>query len=157
MPQLDVSTYSSQIFWLVISFLLLFAVVRGLATPRLTQVTGARAAQSGGDLDAAEHARARAATHDADRGQRLAAAHDAARSAAAAAAERARDAGSTALAGLGARLGERTAEAEAALAHARAAAEAELDQAARDLAGELVERFTAARPSPERLAAAVAR
>ena len=35
MPQLDASVYAGQIFWLFISFVLLFLLMRGLIVPRL--------------------------------------------------------------------------------------------------------------------------
>ena len=156
MPQLDVHTYSSQIFWLVVSFLLLFAVVRNVAHPRLKAVIGERAARTGGDLTAAEAARAAAAERDAALAERLAKAHDAARAEVARATEASRDKTSTSLKDLGARLAGHAAEAEASLAARRDAAETELASTARDLTAELVRRLTSITPAAERIDAALA-
>lgn len=156
MPQLDVHTYSSQIFWLVISFLLLFVVVRSLAHPRLKAVVSERAARTGGDLEAAEAARAAAAERDAALAERLAKAHDAARAEIARATEESRERTSASLKDLGVRLAARAAEAEASLVARRAAAETELSATARDLTGELVRRLTSASPGAERIDAALA-
>ncbi|MBV0899953.1 MAG: hypothetical protein KTV77_04365 [Wolbachia endosymbiont of Fragariocoptes setiger] len=40
MPQLDLSTFSSQIFWLLVYFFLLFYVVKYLFLPRLEETIG---------------------------------------------------------------------------------------------------------------------
>lgn len=155
LPQLDVSTYSSQIFWLIVSFALLYLVVRSLASPRLRAVAGNRARRIGGDIEAAEQARAVATERDAEQTARLAAAHEAARAEMARAAEAASAKSSAELAALNTRLMAETSAAETALAARRAAAAAELEAAARELAGDLVERFTAHRPLPGRLATAL--
>ena len=42
MPQLDVSTYPSQIFWLLTCFLLLFLGVRYLVTPKIQSILDTR-------------------------------------------------------------------------------------------------------------------
>ncbi len=151
MPQLDVSTYSSQIFWLIVSFAMLFAVVRGLASPRLSRVLGERAARTGGDIAAAEAARADAAAREKALAERLAAAHEASRAELARAVATGAAKTSASLADLGKRLGMKLHEAEGALAGARASAERELEGAARELTAELVHRFTDATPPPERL------
>lgn len=154
MPQLDVHTYTSQIFWLVVSFAILFAVVRAMH-PRLARVAGERAAKSGGDITSAERARADAAARDAALAERLAKAHDHARGELARATEAARGKSTASLSDLGHRLAARAAEAEAALGSARARAEAELAETARVLTADLVHRFTDAIPAPERLDAAL--
>lgn len=62
MPQISqiVATYASQIFWLLITFgLLYFVVGRGMVT-RVVATTDARDARIAGDLAAAETARAQA-------------------------------------------------------------------------------------------------
>ncbi|MBC7987384.1 MAG: hypothetical protein H7X93_12070, partial [Sphingomonadaceae bacterium] len=50
MPQLDTSTFSAQIFWLLVAFLILFLVVRFGAAPKLTGMAAARAKRQGDDL-----------------------------------------------------------------------------------------------------------
>ena len=155
LPQLDVHTFSSQIFWLVVSFLLLFAVVRGLAHPRLTRVAGERTARTGGDISAAEAARAAAHEREAALAKAIADAHDRARADLAAATDAARAKSGAALADLGHRLAAKSAEAEQLLAARRAEAQGELAVTARDLAGDLVHRMTGMAPAPARLDAAL--
>ena len=38
LPQLDLATYSSQVFWLIISFVVLYFLVAKLAMPRIAEV-----------------------------------------------------------------------------------------------------------------------
>lgn len=54
MPQLDFSTYSSQIFWLVISFAVLFILMWKVAIPRVGTVLEAREQKIRADLERAE-------------------------------------------------------------------------------------------------------
>jgi F-type H+-transporting ATPase subunit b len=156
MPQLDTSTFASQIFWLVVAFALLFIVVRTLAAPRLTRIADERARRTQGDLAAAEGARVRSAERASAHQARIAAAHDEGRAALAAETDRARDAGGAALADLGGRLNARIEAAETRVADASARAQSELDTAAAQLAAELVERLTGRAPDAGRVAQAVA-
>lgn len=52
-PQLDVTTYSSQVFWLAISFALLYLLMSRLALPRVTEVLDMRQTQINTNLDRA--------------------------------------------------------------------------------------------------------
>ena len=42
MPQLEISTYPSQIFWLVVSFLLLYLIMSRIIIPRISSVIKSR-------------------------------------------------------------------------------------------------------------------
>jgi F-type H+-transporting ATPase subunit b len=53
MPQLDASTYASQIFWLIVTFLLLFWLLRTKALPRVGEILEARQDRVAADLDRA--------------------------------------------------------------------------------------------------------
>jgi|GEM_PF-178488 len=53
-PQLDTSTYASQIFWLFISFILLYSLMSRIALPRITEVLELRQTQREGNLNRAE-------------------------------------------------------------------------------------------------------
>jgi F-type H+-transporting ATPase subunit b len=53
LPQLDTSSYPSQIFWLAVSFLLLFWLFRTKALPRVGEVLEARQDRIAADLDRA--------------------------------------------------------------------------------------------------------
>ena len=54
LPQLDIVTYSSQIFWLVISFIVLYFLVAKIAMPRIAEVLEERQERIEDDLDKAE-------------------------------------------------------------------------------------------------------
>ena len=54
MPQFDPSTFSSQIFWLIISFFVLYWVVARFAIPRIGGILEQRARVVQDDLDRAE-------------------------------------------------------------------------------------------------------
>ena len=68
MPQLDVSTYASQIFWLLIAFSTLYYLLSRKGLPRIADVLEARRDRIAADLDQAQHLRAEAedalATHE---------------------------------------------------------------------------------------------
>ena len=54
LPQLDLATYSSQVFWLIISFIVLYFLVAKLAMPRIAEVLEERQERIEDDLDKAE-------------------------------------------------------------------------------------------------------
>jgi len=54
LPQLDVQTYASQIFWLVVSFIVLYFLVAKVAMPRISEVLEERQERIEDDLDKAE-------------------------------------------------------------------------------------------------------
>ena len=53
MPQLDPTTFATQIFWLVITFGALYAILSRVALPRVADILAARRKKIDGDLDAA--------------------------------------------------------------------------------------------------------
>jgi F-type H+-transporting ATPase subunit b len=60
MPQLDLSTFPSQLFWLVVTFGLLYLLMSRVALPRVTAVMVARRASIDGDLERAAKMKAEA-------------------------------------------------------------------------------------------------
>jgi F-type H+-transporting ATPase subunit b len=54
LPQLDVETYASQIFWLIVTFLVLYFLVAKIAMPRIAEVLEGRQERIEDDLDKAE-------------------------------------------------------------------------------------------------------
>ncbi len=60
MPQFDPSTFSSQIFWLIISFIGLYLIVARFAIPRIGDILEQRARVVQDDLDRAESLKAEA-------------------------------------------------------------------------------------------------
>jgi F-type H+-transporting ATPase subunit b len=53
MPQLDVSTFPTQIFWLVVTFAVLYVLMAKLAIPRIESAVEGRRTRIEGDLDRA--------------------------------------------------------------------------------------------------------
>lgn len=53
LPQLDPSSYASQIFWLIISFVLLYTLMARIALPRVTEVLDMRQTQRDNNLNRA--------------------------------------------------------------------------------------------------------
>ena len=54
LPQLDLATYSSQVFWLTVSFVVLYFLLAKLAMPRIAEVLEERQERIEDDLDKAE-------------------------------------------------------------------------------------------------------
>ena len=57
MPQIDPSTFATQIFWLIVAFVTLYWLLSRRALPRLTEVLEARQDRIAADLDEAERLR----------------------------------------------------------------------------------------------------
>lgn len=62
MPQLDFSTFSSQVFWLFITFTVFYLVMARVAIPAIVSVRQNRQERIAGDLDRAEKSRVEAET-----------------------------------------------------------------------------------------------
>lgn len=60
MPQFDATTFSSQLIWLVITFVLLYLVLSRVALPRIASVLEERQRRIGGDLEKAAELKAEA-------------------------------------------------------------------------------------------------
>ncbi len=60
MPQLDLSTFPSQIFWLAVFFVVLYLLMTKLAIPRIERVIDERQRRVEGDLDKAGQMKAEA-------------------------------------------------------------------------------------------------
>ncbi|WP_419814695.1 hypothetical protein [Glacieibacterium sp.] len=142
MPQLDTSTFSAQIFWLLIAFLLLFTVVRSVAAPRLMGMAAARAKRQGDDLAAAELARGHEKAREIEHHAEIEAAHARARAELANANDATRAETAAKLAALGEKLKARSDAASIALETSRLGAERDLQAVADDVAGDLVRRLT---------------
>jgi F-type H+-transporting ATPase subunit b len=55
LPQMNVDTYASQIFWLVVTFTLLMVILSRFATPNIRGAIEGRQNKIQGDLDSAEN------------------------------------------------------------------------------------------------------
>ena len=60
MPQLDVSTFPTQLFWLLISFVLLYLLMARLGLPRVGHILTQRRGRIDGDLEKAGQMKAEA-------------------------------------------------------------------------------------------------
>ncbi|WP_101067612.1 F0F1 ATP synthase subunit B' [Roseovarius salinarum] len=61
MPQLDFSTYANQIFWLLVTLVVLYFVLSRIALPRIAAILAERKGTITNDLAAAEDLKAKAA------------------------------------------------------------------------------------------------
>lgn len=142
LPQLDTSTFASQLFWLIITFSFLYWVMSRIALPRLQGVILDRRNKIQGDLDEAAGAKraseAALANYDkalADARAKALKLGDELRNKAQAEANAKNDAVSKQLAA-------DTQKAEARIAEMRAGAMSRLAVIARDTAAEIVEKLT---------------
>ncbi len=155
LPQLDVSTYTSQLFWLAITFGLLYLLLAKVFLPRLSALLEERRDRVADDLDAAAGLRSEA--EDAEHALTAAMADARARAHAIVAKQREK---------LTAEIDAETAEAEAALDARMAEADEKIEQrksealarvreAASDTAGAVVQKLIGVSPSEADVARAI--
>ena len=60
LPQLDFASYPSQIFWLIVAFIVLYLLLSRIALPRISTILEERADAVADDLDRAEEFRRKA-------------------------------------------------------------------------------------------------
>ena len=155
MPQLDISTWPPQLFWLAVTFLALYFVISRVAIPRTGGVIALRKSTIDGDLASA--LRLKVETENAVKSYEAALADAKAKAHAIATenrnklnaeieAERAK---------LDAALGAKIATAEKKVAASRDQALKEVAQMAADIAGQIVQQLTGAKVTKAAAAAAV--
>ena len=130
MPQLDVSTFPSQIFWLIICFSILYYLLSRRALPRVSEVLEARQDRIAADLDQAQRLRRDAETALAKYEEAIAKAQDRAQALLADNQSRLQAEAAARQAELDQQLSNQLTEAEARIAAARDRALAELEDAA---------------------------
>lgn len=141
LPQLDVTTFANQIFWLVLTMLLLYWVLSRIALPRIGGVIADRQGAITGDLGAAEEFKRRAREAEAAYDKALAEARTQAQGIVAenrAVMQRELD---TAVAHADAEISARAAESEQRISEIRARAVEDARSVARDVTAELVTAF----------------
>lgn len=146
MPQFDFAVATPQIVWLVLTFGLLFLMMRSML-PRVEQVTEARARAIGDDLEAAEAAKLEAAGIDAAYQADLAAARSAAMHVVDEAKTAAARETEAQMKIVGVEVDTKITAAGARIAAARSEAMTRLDAVAAEAAADIVERLTGKRPS----------
>lgn len=155
MPQLDPSTFGTQLFWLGICFVTLYLVMAVIVLPRISGTLNARASQLDGDLAEAEKLRDQAEAALAAYEEALADARSRALTLAQEMRAEVQAETDRQKAELDAKLAEQAQAADAAMAKARDAAMAGLHDAATDIVGEVMDAIGAAKADDAAVAKAV--
>ncbi len=138
MPQLDFSTFPNQIFWLVVTLVVIYLVLSKVALPRIASVLSERQGTITNDIAAAEDLKAKAAEAEDAYNKALADARaEAGRIAAEAKAEMQAEV-DAAMEKADAEIAARTAESEARITEIRDGAAAAVKEVANDTAKEVV-------------------
>lgn len=141
MPQLDPSSFPNQIFWLVVTLVVIYLILSRVALPRIGSVLAERAGTVTNDLAAAEDLKARAVAAEAAYDKALADARsEAARIINAAKADMQAELAAE-LRKADAEIAALTAESERGLADIRDSAMASVSEVARATAREIVDAF----------------
>ena len=138
MPQLDLTTFGNQIFWLLVTLVVIYFVLTRVALPRIAAILAERQGTITNDLAAAEDLKAKAVEAEAAYEKALA---DARAEAQSIAAETRADIQATldkAIAKADAEIAAKAAESEKAIAEIRAGAVEAIEAVANDTAGEIV-------------------
>ena len=155
MPQFDFETYAPQIVWLIITFVLLYALMARVALPRIATVLEHRRDRIASDLDTAARLGAETdeviAAYEAELAEARGRAHEIAAATrgkleAELGEERARVEGE---------LAEKTADAERRIAESKTKALGEVGAAAADAAAEIVEALAGVKATKAEVEAAV--
>jgi F-type H+-transporting ATPase subunit b len=146
-PQLEVWTFPSQIFWLIITFSILYYLLSRKALPRVSEILEARQDRIAADLDQAQRLRREAEAALATYEQSMIKAQDQAHRLVAEAQNRLQAEATERQAELDRQLGKQVAEAEQRIAAAKNRALAELEDAAVAAAQAAAERLAGVRVS----------
>jgi len=159
MPQISqiAATYASQVFWLLITFgILYFGIGKGMV-PRIIATVDAREARIASDLAAAEQARAAADATEADWRAKMDAARAAALAETNAAKAQAAQSAEIQVRHADAGLAERIAHHDLAIANAKAEAMSNLQSVATEVTQDLVAKLTGIQVTAEAASDAVRR
>jgi F-type H+-transporting ATPase subunit b len=141
LPQLDIQTYPSQIFWLIVTFIVLYFLVSKIAVPRISEVLGEREERIADDLDKAETLKKEAEQVRSKYEKALAEARDKAHVATREAQDSVAKSGAAAEAEAQAKVGAMLKDAESRIAAARTEAIGNVRSVARDVAGDAVSKL----------------
>ncbi len=155
MPQLDVSTFASQILWLVLTFVPLYLIVVRVALPRIGEVIEARRDKIDDDLKKAAARRDEARTVLAEYEALQAEAQAKAQALLKQAKDEMAAEAAQQHAELAAKLAEQTMAAEARINAAKAEALTNLEQAVVEVAGAATAKLLGVAPSQEEVSQAV--
>ena len=155
MPQFDPSTFTPQLFWLTVTFAILFVAMWRHALPRLSGILEARQQRIGGDLEKAQALKAEAEQVAAEYEKALAEARDRAAAALKQAGEEMAAEAAKRHESFGKQLSARTGEAEQRIAAARDEALGNIKTVAEETAGAATAKLIGVDLSPEQLRDAV--
>ena len=133
MPQLDISVFPTQLFWLALIFIALYLILWKVALPRVTEVRESRQVRIESDLEKAEALKAEAEAALADYEKTVAEATAEAQNSVREAARKMAEDAENQRNALAARLADQLAEAEKRIAGERARAINEIGEIAGDL------------------------
>ena len=156
MPQLNPLDWAPQIIWLVITFSILYVLMKRVALPRIGSVIEARHARIAGDIEAADKLRRETQEAIAAYEQALAEAKARAQAIAREANNKLKDEMAAERAALDRDLAARSAEAEKRIDQAKTAALKDVNQVASETAAEIVRNLIGVAPSQPEVSAAVA-
>ena len=139
MPQLDFSTFPNQIFWLVVTLLIIYFVLSRIALPRIGAVLSERSGTITNDIAAAEELKQKAVEAEAAYEKALAYARAQASQIVAEAKAEIQSELDAELAKADAKIAAKAAESEAAIAEIRAGAVKSVTAVAKDTTKALVE------------------
>jgi F-type H+-transporting ATPase subunit b len=155
MPQLDISTFTPQLFWLAVWFVILYLLMAKIGLPRIGAAIEARRQRREDDLAGAARMKAEAEAANAAFLQTMARARAEAQAVIKAATDRLAAEAAERQRQLAARLAEQIAAAERQIAATKEQALAEVRGVAIDVGRAVVEKLTGSPPDAARLAAAV--
>lgn len=138
MPQLDFSTYGNQIFWLLVTLVIIYFVLSRVALPRIAAILAERQGTITNDIAAAEDLKAKAKAAEEAYEKALADARTEAQGIAAQARAEIQAELDVAIAKADAEIAAKTAESEKAIAEIRAGAMEAVRQVAKDAGEEIV-------------------
>jgi F-type H+-transporting ATPase subunit b len=156
MPQLNPLDWAPQLIWLVITFSILYVLMKRVALPRIGSVIEMRAARIRKDLEAADRLRRETQEAIATYEQALAEAKASAHAIAQDGRNRLKQEVATERAALERELAAKTADAEARINVAKMSALKEVNAVAAETASEIVRRLIGLSPSAPEVATAVA-
>ena len=143
MPQLDISTFPNQIFWLAVSLVVIFLILSRIVLPRIEAVLSERQGTITGDLAAAEELKQKAVEAEEAYNKALADARAEANTIIAETRAEIQAELDEAIAKADAEIAAKSAESEKAIAEIRASAQEAIKQVAKDSAKEIVTSFGA--------------
>jgi F-type H+-transporting ATPase subunit b len=155
-PPFQRDTFPSQLFWLAISFVLLYVLMAKVALPRIGAIFAERSKRIGDDLKAAEDFKEKSDAAHAAYEKALADARSRAQSIAADTREKQAAEADATNKRLEAQLHEKLAAAEQSIAATRTAAMGNVGTIAADTASAIVERLIGTAPAAHEVAAALA-